>query len=75
MEILRIPKHVGDTVVARLALSSDHSSRIRAVVKIERTMSAMMEHRECETVAQAEEWGIQIAQQGNAQLLIIEDRT
>jgi len=34
-----------------------------------------MEDRDVETVAQAEDWAIQVAEQRRADVLIIEDRT
>lgn len=75
MEILRVPKHPGNATVARLTLLSAHGGRVRANLKIESSMSGFMEDRDHETVARAEDWAIQAAEQRRASVLIIEDRT
>lgn len=75
MEILRVPKRPGNTTVARLTLIQAHGDRVRAHLKIEGPMSGSMEDRDVETVAQAEDWAIQVAEQRRADVLIIEDRT
>ncbi|PTQ58631.1 hypothetical protein C8J26_3498 [Sphingomonas aurantiaca] len=75
MEILRVPKYPANATVARLMLSQAHSGRVRANLKIEGSMSGLMEDRDHETVAQAEDWAIEGAEQRRASVLIIEDRT
>jgi len=75
MEILRVPKHPGNATVARLTLFQAHGGRVRANLKIEGPMSRFMEDRDHETVAQAEDWAIEGAEQQRVSVLIIEDRT
>jgi len=75
MDILRVPKHVGNATVARLTLLPALGGRVRANLKIEGSMSGFMEDGDHETIAQAEDWAIKGAEQRHASVLIIEDRT
>ena len=75
MEILRVQKHPANATVARLMLSQAHGGRVRANLKIEGPMSGLIEDRDHETVAQAEDWAIEGAEQRRASVLIVEDRT
>ncbi|VXD07824.1 conserved hypothetical protein [Sphingomonas sp. T1] len=75
MEILRLPKQPRNATVARLTLLQAQGGRVRANLKIEGSMSGSMEDRDHETVAQAEHWAIDGAEQRRASVLIVEDRT
>lgn len=75
MEIVRVPKHPSNVTVARVTLLQAYGGRIRASLKVESPMSGFMEDREHETVAQAEDWAIDGAEQRRASVLIIEDCT
>lgn len=72
---MRVPKQSGHSAVARLTLSQAPGDGVRAILKIESSMSGFMEDRYHKTVAQAENWAIEGAKQRRASVIIIEDRT
>ncbi len=75
MKIFHVPKQPETATVARLTLLRAHGDRVRAHLKIEGPMSEFMEDRDHETVAHAEDWAMEAADQRRASVLIIEDRT
>lgn len=75
MNIIRIPKKAAGATLARLRLSKGSHGRIKAIFKIEGSMSAFMDQREYESARDAEDAAVAQAEQRSAVCLIIEDHT